>query len=106
MFERLDNLWERGHNYNYKDLGKTSKLARTHFFVVQSRVNGRDVALVKWSKNTTAYSVFPYPAGELGIQDLTELAEYCKLKTEQHREAHPPKARKRVRPYLLEEKYA
>ena len=102
MIERIDNLWERGDNYNYKDLGRVSKLAKTHFFVVQSRLRGSDVATVKWVAKARGYVFFPYPNTWFDKRDLTELAEYCTMKTEQYWAANPAKAKKRVRPYLAD----
>lgn len=102
MIERLDNLWERGDNYNYKDLGRVSKLAKTHIFMVQSRAYGTTVATVKWVAKWRRYALFPYPNTYFGNLHLTELVEYCTLKTEQYLTAHPAKAKKRVRPYLAD----
>lgn len=102
MFERLDSLWERGVHMNYKDMGRVSRLAMTHYFMVQSRKTGTTLGLVKWYAQWRKYCFYPYPSMVFDPQCLTELAEYCTLKTEQHREANPVKAKKRVRPYLSE----
>ncbi len=85
MIKRLDTLWESGEWLNYRDRGRVSKGAATSLFEVQSRTSGATLGEVRWFAQWRRYVFMPGSGMIFDAKCLTELAEYCTLKTEQHK---------------------
>lgn len=83
---KLDNLCEQGDNLNYRDIGKANPKAVTRIYSVRSRHCGNLLGHVKWYAQWRQYVFFPDANMIFDPKCLTEIAEYCKLKTVEQRE--------------------
>ena len=89
MFKVLDNEFVQGRYLLYRDIGKNTG-GITHTFQVTSRKDGSLLGFIKWYSGFKSYS-FHCLNAVLDNTCLLELAEYCKLRTEEHREKFPIK---------------
>lgn len=87
MIEVIDNLWERTKNLNYRDNGNKKGL-KTHVFSVHSRHNGSVLGQVRWWATWRQYIFEPQDA-VFNSECLSEIAEFVKYKTTQHRSGVP-----------------
>jgi len=79
----MDSLWERGEYLLFKDVGKARKGGTTHVFDVMSKT-GAALGIIKWFPHWRKYTFHPGPETVFDPKCLTELSEYCTLKTVEH----------------------
>ncbi len=83
--EKIDHLWENGEYLLYRDAGKPNPKATTRIYSVRSRHNGLTLGTVKWYAQWRQYTFCPAVGTTFDAKCLTELAEYCKIKTAEHK---------------------
>ncbi len=83
--QRIDDRWESGEYLQFEDIGRPSKGAVTHVFRTYSRLNGSLLGYVNWKATWRQYVFSPGPNTSFDPKCLTELAEYCRLKTVEHK---------------------
>lgn len=85
MIVKEDNLWELGEHLSFRNLGKANPKATTFVYRVASRYNNSVLGYVKWYAQWRQYTFFPEQFTILDKKCLTELAEYCNMKTNEHK---------------------
>lgn len=86
MIKELDTLWDQGEWLNYRNRGRASKGAVTNIYEVTSRSTSETLGWVRWYAQWRKYVFIPRDGSFYDTKCLTELAEYCTLKTEQHKQ--------------------
>lgn len=84
--EKLDEKWMQTKNLIFHEQGRPKNPnATTRIFTVQSRQSAVMLGTIKWFPHWRQYVFFPVNV----ILDRTcmrELADFCELKTQEHRE--------------------
>lgn len=85
MIVKLDNLSEQSEYLNFRNAGKPNPKATTRVFFVVSRISGVLLGQIRWYSNWRQYTFMPVTNIVLDKKCLTDLAEYCTLKTDEHK---------------------
>lgn len=87
--QRIDDVWEQGTYLNFRDVGKPNPKAATRIYYVSTRHRGENAGEVRWYAQWRQYTFWPSGNMIFDGKCLTELAEYCKLKTAEHKGMEP-----------------
>lgn len=100
-FRQAEGKLLRGDYLSFRDDGRVSPGSKTKCFTVVSRHTGTILGHVKWYVPWRQYTFFPLNA-VFDKKCLRELADYCELATNEHRDAlavyralHPKGLRRR-----------
>lgn len=91
-FKYIDDNWFKSDNMLFQDQGPVKAKAKTRVFATYSRHNKVLLGHIKWMPNWRQYTFFPLNS-IFDKKCLRELADFCELKTHEHREEAAAKLR-------------